>query len=207
MAGWSRSSSGMRWWGCSGCPRRMRMIRSGRCGRGFGSWRRRRSSRASVVGRLQLRVGINTGEALVRLGVSALSGEGFLTGDAVNTAARIQSVAPVMGCRGRVATYEATKAVFDYEELEPAELKGKAEPVRVFHAKARPRPARDGSDADAREPVRRAGDRPGVAEGDLRQGGRGGVGAARDGGGGAGAREEPDRRRAGRVRRCEAGSA
>ena len=26
--------------------------------------------------------------------------------------------------------------VFDYEELEPATLKGKAEPVRVFHAKA-----------------------------------------------------------------------
>ena len=26
--------------------------------------------------------------------------------------------------------------VFDYEELEPASLKGKSEPVRVFHAKA-----------------------------------------------------------------------
>jgi class 3 adenylate cyclase len=84
---------------------------------------------------LRLRVGINTGEALVRLGVSPASGEGFLTGDSINTASRIQSVAPVMGVAVGIATYDATAAVFDYEELEPATLKGKAEPVRVFHAK------------------------------------------------------------------------
>jgi class 3 adenylate cyclase/tetratricopeptide (TPR) repeat protein len=85
---------------------------------------------------LQLRVGINTGEALVRLGVSAASGEGFMAGDAINTASRIQSVAPVMGVAVGLATYESTSAVFDYEEIEPAVLKGKAEPVRVFHAQA-----------------------------------------------------------------------
>jgi len=93
---------------------------------------------------LRLRVGINTGEALVRLGVAPASGEGFLTGDSVNTAARIQSVAPEMGVVVGLATYEATELVFDYEELEPATVKGKAEPVRVFRAKA-PR-ARFGTD-------------------------------------------------------------
>ena len=93
---------------------------------------------------LRVRVGINTGEALVRLGVTPASGEGFLTGDAINTAARIESVAPEMGVAVGQATYEATGLVFDYEELEPAALKGKAEPVRVFHAKA-PR-ARFGTD-------------------------------------------------------------
>src|SRR6188474_1037173 len=46
---------------------------------------------------LRLRVGINTGEAFVRLGVSPATGEGFLSGDSVNTASRIQSVAPEMG--------------------------------------------------------------------------------------------------------------
>jgi class 3 adenylate cyclase len=46
---------------------------------------------------LRLRVGINTGEALVRLGVVPGSGERFLAGDAINTASRIQSVAPEMG--------------------------------------------------------------------------------------------------------------
>ncbi|HEV8225041.1 MAG TPA: AAA family ATPase, partial [Rubrobacteraceae bacterium] len=90
----------------------------------------------SVEGRpLKLRVGINTGEALVRLGVSAASGEGFLTGESINTASRIQSVAPELGVAVGLATYEATSRVFDYEELAPAPLKGKSEPVRIFHAK------------------------------------------------------------------------
>ncbi len=93
---------------------------------------------------LKLRVGINTGEALVRLGVAAASGEGFLSGDAINTASRIQSVAPEMGVAVGLGTYEATTVVFDYEELEPARLKGKTEPVRIFHAKS-PR-ARFGTD-------------------------------------------------------------
>ena len=66
---------------------------------------------------LRLRVGVNTGEALVRLGVAPGSGEGFLTGDAINTASRIQSVAPEMGVAVGVATFEATAPVFDYEEL------------------------------------------------------------------------------------------
>ena len=85
---------------------------------------------------LRLRVGINTGEALVRLGITPRSGEGFITGDAINTASRIQSIAPEMGVAVGLGTYGATTKVFDYEELEPAALKGKSEPVRVFHARA-----------------------------------------------------------------------
>ncbi len=81
-------------------------------------------------------MGINTGEVLVRLGVARGSGERFLAGDTINTASRIQSVAPEMGVGVGLATYEATKPVVEYEELPPAILKGKAEPVRVFHAKA-----------------------------------------------------------------------
>lgn len=93
---------------------------------------------------LRLRVGVNTGEALVRLDVAPTSGEGFMVGDAINTAARIQSVAPANGVAVGLATHEATRDVFDYEELEAATLKGKAKPVRIFHAKA-PR-ARFGTD-------------------------------------------------------------
>ncbi|MDH4112884.1 MAG: AAA family ATPase [Actinomycetota bacterium] len=85
---------------------------------------------------LRLRVGINTGEALVRLGVEPSSGEGFLTGDAVNTAARLQSAAPQMRVAVGRSTYEATAMLFEYEELPPAAVKGKAEPVRVFVPKA-----------------------------------------------------------------------
>ena len=93
---------------------------------------------------LRLRVGINTGEALVRLGITPGSGERLLAGDAINTASRLQSVAPEMGVAVGLATYEATAAVFDYTELPPATVKGKSELVRVFLAKA-PR-ARFGTD-------------------------------------------------------------
>ena len=85
-------------------------------------------------GPLRLRVGINTGETLVRLGVVPGSGERFLAGDAINTASRIQSVAPLMGVAVGQSTYDATRAVFDYADLPPATLKGKSEPVAVFHA-------------------------------------------------------------------------
>ena len=50
---------------------------------------------------LRLRVGINTGEALVRLGATAASGERLLAGDAINTASRLQSVGAGDGRRGR----------------------------------------------------------------------------------------------------------
>ena len=85
---------------------------------------------------LTMRVGINTGPALVRLGAVPGSGEGMLAGDAINTASRLQSVAPEMGVAVGVGTFEATARIFEYDELEPAVLKGKAEPVRVFWAKA-----------------------------------------------------------------------
>ena len=134
-AGWSRSSSGMRWSGSSGCPPPTRTTPSARSARDFGSPRTPRTSRPSADAPLRLRVGINTGEALVRLGITPGSGERLLAGDAINTASRIQSVAPEMGVAVGLGTYEATAAVFDYEELEPATLKGKSEPVRVFHAK------------------------------------------------------------------------
>ncbi len=81
---------------------------------------------------LRLRVGVNTGEALVRLHIQPGAGIPFMTGDTVNTASRIQSVAPEMGVAVGPATHEATRTRFEYEELAPATLKGKAEPVRVF---------------------------------------------------------------------------
>ena len=59
-----------------------------------------------------------------------------MAGDAINMASRLQAVAPEMGVAVGVSTYEATRVVFDYEELGPATLKGKVEPARVFLAKS-----------------------------------------------------------------------
>ena len=93
---------------------------------------------------LAVRVGVETGEAVVALGARPELGEGLVTGDVVNTASRLQGAAPVGGVLAGPATYAATRDVFDYQALDPVMLKGKAEPVAVFRAVA-PR-ARLGTD-------------------------------------------------------------
>jgi class 3 adenylate cyclase/tetratricopeptide (TPR) repeat protein len=84
---------------------------------------------------IQVRVGINTGEALVRLDVTPGSGEGFLTGDAVNVAARLQSSAPPMGVVVGASTHELTSRAIIYAALEPVVAKGKREPLEAWLAK------------------------------------------------------------------------
>jgi class 3 adenylate cyclase/tetratricopeptide (TPR) repeat protein len=83
---------------------------------------------------LHLRVGINTGEALVSLGASPLQGEGMAAGDVVNTAARLQSSAPVDGILVGEATYLATERAIEFRARELVEAKGKAEPVPAWEA-------------------------------------------------------------------------
>jgi class 3 adenylate cyclase/tetratricopeptide (TPR) repeat protein len=83
---------------------------------------------------LQVRVGVNTGEALVVVGARASEGEGVASGDVMNTAARLQSAAPVNGILVGELTYVATRDVIDYRDAEPIAAKGKAEPVRVWEA-------------------------------------------------------------------------
>ena len=85
---------------------------------------------------LQVRIGVNTGEALVRLDVTPGSGEGFLTGDAVNVAARLQAAAPPGGVAVGATSHEYTANVIEYEELPPVVAKGKAEPILAWRATA-----------------------------------------------------------------------
>ena len=114
----------MPWSGCSACRRRTKTTPNARCGQVCGSVEVAEDLTSIGDVPLELRVGINTGEAFVRLGVTPGSGEGFFAGDAINTASRIQSVAPEMGVAVGIGTYEATSTVFDYEELEPADPEG-----------------------------------------------------------------------------------
>ena len=81
---------------------------------------------------LQIRIGITTGEALVAFGTSP--GEGMASGDVVNTAARLQSAAPVNSILVDQTTYRATERVISYREQRPIEAKGKTEPVAVWEA-------------------------------------------------------------------------
>src|SRR5204863_4864461 len=67
-------------------------------------------------------------------------GEGMAAGDVVNTAARLQSAAPVNGILVGEMTYRATAETIDYAERPPVEAKGKEAPIRVWDvAQARAR--------------------------------------------------------------------
>jgi class 3 adenylate cyclase/tetratricopeptide (TPR) repeat protein len=85
---------------------------------------------------LSIRAAVNTGEGLVTIGARPQAGEAMVTGDVVNTASRLQGVAPVNGVAVGELTYRSTKDVIDYEEMEPVTLKGKPEPVPVWRAVA-----------------------------------------------------------------------
>ena len=93
---------------------------------------------------LQVRVGIDTGQAVVSLRARPERGEGIVAGDVVNTAARIQAAAPVNGVAVSPETFRQTERVFVYESLAPVAAKGKSEPMQLYRAvEAR---ARFGSD-------------------------------------------------------------
>jgi class 3 adenylate cyclase len=57
---------------------------------------------------LRVRIGVNTGEALVALDARASDGEALAAGDVVNTAARIQAGAPVNAILVGEQTYRAS---------------------------------------------------------------------------------------------------
>src|SRR5215211_4381174 len=85
-------------------------------------------------GDLEVRIAVTTGEALVALGARPTEGEGMASGDVVNTAARLQSAAPVNGILVDETTYRATSQKIDYQQIEPVVAKGKQEPVSAWEA-------------------------------------------------------------------------
>ena len=58
----------------------------------------------------------------------------MLTGDAVNTAARLQAAAEPGQIVVGPGVFASTKDVIEYRELHPLDLKGKAEPVPAWQA-------------------------------------------------------------------------
>jgi class 3 adenylate cyclase len=83
---------------------------------------------------LQIRIAVNTGEAVVSLGARPAHGESMVAGDVVNTAARLQSAAPVNGIVVGEETYRETRGAIEYEPTEPVVAKGKANAVRAWVA-------------------------------------------------------------------------
>ena len=102
---------------------------------------------------LGMRIGIESGEVLVDVERASGPRDRMLTGDAVNTAARLQTAAEPGHIVVGPSVYASTKDVIEYQELEPLDLKGKAEPVpawRTLRIKARTRGERPRLGMEAR---------------------------------------------------------
>jgi len=81
---------------------------------------------------LALHIGVNTGRVVAgRLGTAADAAYA-VTGDAVNTAARLQSAAGPAQTLVSAATHQLTEREFGFEAAGMLALKGKAEPLQVY---------------------------------------------------------------------------
>jgi class 3 adenylate cyclase/tetratricopeptide (TPR) repeat protein len=81
-----------------------------------------------------VRIAVHTGEALVSLGARVAAGEAMVAGDVVNTAARLQTAAPVNGILVGETTYRATADAIDYRDVGAVEARGKSGPVAAWEA-------------------------------------------------------------------------
>ncbi|MDQ1379400.1 MAG: hypothetical protein QOJ71_119, partial [Actinomycetota bacterium] len=88
--------------------------------------------------RVQMRVGVNTGEVLV--GAMRAGGLPTVMGDVVNTAQRLEKLAGPGEVVVGPATHAATRASIRYEALGPQGLRGREEPVESFRALEAPEP-------------------------------------------------------------------
>ncbi|MDL2335694.1 MAG: adenylate/guanylate cyclase domain-containing protein, partial [Chloroflexota bacterium] len=80
---------------------------------------------------IDVRAGVLTGEAAVTVGAT---GQGMVAGDLVNTASRLQSVAPPGTVLAGEATYRATSGAISFEAAGEQLLKGKEAPVPAWRA-------------------------------------------------------------------------
>ncbi|HKF84748.1 MAG TPA: adenylate/guanylate cyclase domain-containing protein [Candidatus Limnocylindrales bacterium] len=80
---------------------------------------------------IQARCGVLTGEAAVTLGAKD---QGMVAGDLVNTASRLQSVAPPGSVLVDESTHQASSGAIAYEPAGEQVLKGKVAPVASFRA-------------------------------------------------------------------------
>jgi class 3 adenylate cyclase/tetratricopeptide (TPR) repeat protein len=78
---------------------------------------------------IRFRTGVNTGEVVAG---SAATADSFVTGDAVNTAARLEQHAPPGEVYLGLPTYRLVRDAVEAEPVEPISAKGKAEPVAAY---------------------------------------------------------------------------
>lgn len=84
------------------------------------------------VARLQMRIGINTGEVATPNTTTAQRQDFLITGDAVNVAARLQQSATPDTILIGERTYLATRGLFDVRPMAPLRVKGKPDPINAY---------------------------------------------------------------------------
>lgn len=106
---------------------------------------RDRVMREPALARLQLRIGVNTGEV-----VATQDAKGEIVGDAVNIAARVAAAAQPDEILAADATHRAARA-FGYGDLRQIAAKGKSQPVRAWPVVGRQAERASGSPFVGRE--------------------------------------------------------
>ncbi|GCE19387.1 adenylate/guanylate cyclase domain-containing protein [Dictyobacter kobayashii] len=96
------------------------------------SFNEHRLNRDPEATRLQMRIGINTGEVATPSATATQHQDFLITGDAVNIAARLQQMATPDTILVGERTYLSSRAVFDFNAIAPLHLKGKAEPISAY---------------------------------------------------------------------------
>ena len=81
---------------------------------------------------LSVRIGVTTGEAIVQL--EAGGADERIIGDVVNTASRLEGIAPPGGVVVDERTYLAVRNAVKTSSLDPVTVKGKAEPMPIWQA-------------------------------------------------------------------------
>ena len=93
---------------------------------------RQRLAQDPEAKRLQMRIGINTGEVAAPSTTRHKRQDFLITGDAVNVAARLQAIATPDTILVGERTYLSTREVFDFQALAPLQLKGKPELIPAW---------------------------------------------------------------------------
>ena len=88
--------------------------------------------RSKLGGEVVLHIGVNTGLVVAGHLGEAEDGEYVVTGDTVNTTARLEGAARAGQTLVSAATHQLTQSAFGFESLDPITLKGKTEPQPVY---------------------------------------------------------------------------
>ena len=81
---------------------------------------------------LTLRIGVDTGAVMARLVAGDIKTDYNILGNSVNMAQRLQSAAPPGALVVGETTYRLTADQFDYEDIGPLQVKGRAEPLPAY---------------------------------------------------------------------------